>query len=151
MWLLRCGRKNRWESRRADDPLHVTEAAKDLTLRPGEDGLSLFEVADEDDGKRIATLFGVHRTLTLGQSEHVDYVLVPADLFGSFPLNVIAAPDPELGQQLSERHREAKGITNEIAVDLAAAILNDGQFAVGRIKKQDVEESARQAQGGTPA
>ncbi len=59
MWLLRCGRKNRWENRRADDPLHVAEAAKDLSLRPGEDGLSLFEVADEDAGKRIATLFGV--------------------------------------------------------------------------------------------
>ena len=42
MWLLRCGRKNRWENRRADDPLHVAEAAKDLSLRPGEDGLSLF-------------------------------------------------------------------------------------------------------------
>ena len=56
------------------------------------------------------------------------------------------APDPALGPQLSERHREAKRITNAIAVDLAAAILSDGRFAVGRIKKQDVEESARKAQ-----
>jgi len=69
MWLLRCGRKNRWENRRADDPLHVAAAAKDLSLRPGEDGLSLFEVDDEDDCKRIATLFGVHRTRILGRSD----------------------------------------------------------------------------------
>ena len=109
-----------------------------------------FEVADEDDGKRIATLFGVHRTLTLGRSEHVDYVLVPADVFGSFPLNVATAPDPELGPQLSERHREAKGITNAIAVDLAAAILNDGRFKVDRIKKQDVEKAARRDQSSEP-
>jgi hypothetical protein len=150
MWLLRCGRKNRWQDRRADDPLQVAEAAKDLSLRPGEDGLSRFEVADEDDGERIATLFGVHRTLTLGRSEHVDYVLVPADLFGRFPLNVVTAPDPELGPQLSGRQREAKGITNAIAVDLAAAILKDGRFKVDRIKKQDVEEAARKAHAGVP-
>ncbi len=150
MWLLRCGRMNRWQNRRADDPLHVADAAKDLSLRAGEDGLSLFEVADEDDGKRIATAFGVHRTLTLGRFEHVDYVLVPADLLGSFPLNVVVTPDPELGPQLSERHREAKGITNAIAVDLAAAILNDARFKVDRIKKQDVEEAARKAQAGEP-
>ena len=34
MWLLRCGRENRWENRRADDPLQVAEAAKDLTSGP---------------------------------------------------------------------------------------------------------------------
>jgi hypothetical protein len=143
MWLLRCGRKNRWENRRADDPLDVAAAAKDLTLRPGEDGLSLFEVVDEDDGKRIATLFGVHRTLTLGRSDHVDYILIPADLFGTFRSKVVTAPDPGLGPHLSSRHRQAKGITDAIAVDLAASILNDGRFKVDRVKKQDVEEAAR--------
>jgi len=150
MWLLRCARRNRWEKRRADEPSHLAEAAKDLSLRPGEDGLSLFEVADEVDGKRVATLFGARRTLTSGRSDHVDYVLVPADLFAVFRLDVVTAPDPELGPQLSERHREAKGITNAIAVDLAAAILNDGRFKVDRIKKQDVEEAARKAQAGEP-
>jgi hypothetical protein len=146
MWLLRCGRKNRWENRLADDAQQVAEAAKDLSLRPGEDGLSLFEVADEEDGKRIATLIGVHKTLIFGRSEHVDYLLIPSDLLSNFRLNVVTVPDPELGPQLSERHREAEGITTEIAVDLAAAILNDGRFKVDRIKKQDVEAAARKAQ-----
>ncbi len=150
MWLLRCGRKNRWENRRADDPLDVAAAAMDLSLRPGEDGLSLFAIDDEDDGKRIATLFGVHRVRILGRSEHVDYVLIPADLVGSVQLNVVRAPDPELGPQLSERHREAKGITNAIAVDLAAAILKDGRFKVDRVTKQDVEAAARRGQSGEP-
>ena len=148
MWLLRCGRRNRWENRRADELLDVAAAAKDLTLRPGEDGLSLFEVADEDDGKRTATLFGVHRTLTLGRSEHVDYVLIPADVFGTFRLKIVTAPDPELGPHLSSRHREAKGITDAIAVDLAAAILNDGRFKVDRVKKQDVEAAVRKHNAG---
>ena len=93
---------------------------------------------------------GVHRTLILGRSEHVDYVLIPADLLGSFRLNVVTAPDPELGPQLSERHREAMVITNAIAVDLAAAILNDGRFKVDRIKKRDVEEAAGKAQAREP-
>jgi hypothetical protein len=52
MWLLRCGRKNRWENRRADDPLHVAEAAMDLTLRPGEDGLSLKKHEVEESARK---------------------------------------------------------------------------------------------------
>jgi hypothetical protein len=150
MWLLRSARKNRWENRRADDPLHVAEAAKDLSLRPGEDGLSLFEVDDEQDGHRVATLFGVHRTLTLGRSDHVDYVLIPADDFARFGVTVVPVPDPDLGPVLSGRHREARGMTDAISLNLAAAILKEGRFKVNRIRKQDVETVASEARALEP-
>ncbi len=150
MWLLRCARKNRWHSRSPDDPLDVAEAAKDLSLRPGEAGLSLFEVEDDEDGRRIATLFGVHRTLTFGRSDHVDYLLVPAGVFASFGLTIAAAADPRLGPQLSERHREANVVTNATGISLAAAILKDGRFKVERIKKRDVEKAAREARPDEP-
>ncbi len=142
MWLLRCARKNRWEDRRADDPSHVAEAARDLSLRPGEDGLSLFEVADEEEGRRVATSIGVHKMLTLGRADHVDYILIPSDDFARLGLAVVPEPDLRLGPELSALHREAKGITDEMSLKLAAAILETGQVQVNRIKKQDVEKAA---------
>jgi hypothetical protein len=135
MWLLRCARKNRWANRRADDSAHVSEAAKDLTLRAGEDGLSLFEVKDEEEGQRVATSIGVHRMLTLGRSDHVDYLLVPSETFAQLGLTVVPVPDPRLEARLSGLHREAKGITDEISLELAEAILKTGRFYVNRINK----------------
>jgi hypothetical protein len=145
MWLLRSARKNRWEHRRADDLSDVTEASKDLTLRTGEDGLSLFEVKDEAEGQHIATAIGVHRMLTVGRSDHVDYLLIPSEVFARLGLTVIPVPDPRLEPQLSELHREVKGITDEISLQLAAAILKEGRFQVNRIKKQEIEKAV---QGG---
>src|SRR5437763_9054392 len=145
MWLLRGVGKSRWEDRRADDPSHVTAAARDLSLRRGEDGLSLFEVEDEQDGQRVATWFGVHKTFTLGRSDHVASIRIPSDDFARFGLIVVPAPDPDLGPPLSERHREAQGITEAISRDLAAAILEEKRFKLDRIKKQDVEKAAKEA------
>jgi hypothetical protein len=145
MWLLRCARKNRWEGRRADDPSHVAEAARDLSLRLGEDGLSLFEVADEEEARRVATGIGVNKMLTLGRSDHVDYLLIPSDDFARLGLIIVPEPDHRLGPELSGLHREAKGITDAMSLKLAAAILETGHFQVNRIKKQDVEKAARGA------
>jgi len=142
MWLLRGVAKSRWENRRAEDSAHIA-AARDLSLRSGEDGLSLYEVEDEEDGKRIATLFGVHKKLTLGRSDHVDYLLIPTDYFARFGLTIIPAPDPDLGPRLSERHREAKGITDAISFRLATALLEEKRFKLDRIKRQDVEKAAK--------
>ena len=69
MWLLRGVGKNRWLERRAYDPAHVAAAAKDLCLRPGEDGLSLFRADDEEDGRRVATLLGVSKVRARGRSD----------------------------------------------------------------------------------
>jgi hypothetical protein len=143
MWLLRCARKNRWEDRRAGDPSHVAEAARDLSLRPGEEGLSLFEVADEEEGRQVATGIGVNKVLTLGRSDHVDYLLIPSEVFERLALTVVPVPDPSLEPLLSKLHREAKGITDAISLELAAAILETGGFNVNRIKKQDIEKAAR--------
>jgi hypothetical protein len=44
---------------------------------------------------------------------------------------------------LSERHREAKGITDAISFRLAAALLEEKRFKLDRIKRQDVEKAAK--------
>ncbi len=145
MWLLRGVRKARWLDRRADDTAHVAAAARDLSLRPGEDGLSLFEVDDEEDGRRVATLLGVSKKLTRGRSDHVDYILVPSDVFGGPGLSVVPAPDPALGPELSERHREVKGITDAISLRLATVLLEGGRFQLARIPRQEIDRAALDA------
>jgi hypothetical protein len=145
MWLLRGVRRNRWQGRSADDPAHVAAAARDLSLRPGEDGLSLFRVDDEDDGRRVATLLGVYKTLERGQSDHVDYILIPSDVFAALGLSVVPVPDPALGPELAERHREAKGITDPIGVQLAAILLDEQRVQLGRIPRQEVDKAVRDA------
>jgi hypothetical protein len=145
MWLLRGVGKNRWLDRSADDPAHVAAAAQDLGLRPGEDGLSLFQVDDEEDGRRLATRLGVFKTLERGRSDHVDYILIPSDVFAALALSVVPVPDPALGPELSDRHREAKGITDVISVKLAATLLGDKRVQLGRIPRQEIDRAVRDA------
>jgi hypothetical protein len=145
MWLLRGVAKNRWQDRGADDPAHVAAAAKDLSLRPGEDGLSLFRVDDEEDGRQVATLLGVYKTLERGRSDHVDYLLIPSDAFATLGLSVVPVPDPVLGPELSGRHREAKGLTDAISLNLAAILLGEKRVRLGRIPRQEVDRAVRRA------
>jgi hypothetical protein len=145
MWLLRGVARTRWLDRRADDHAHVAVAARDLSLRPGEDGLSLFQVEDEEDGRRVATLLGVHKGSLRGHSDHVDDILVSSDDFARFGLGVVPVPDPTLGAVLSQRHREVKGITDDISTRLATALLEEKRFRLDRIKRQDIDRAALDA------
>jgi hypothetical protein len=145
MWLLRGVGKNRWLDCRADDPAHVAAAAKDLSLRPGEDGLSLFQVDDEEDGRRVATLAGVSKAIQRGRSDHLDYLLIPSDVFAALGLNVVRVPDPALGPELSGRHREAMGITDAISVQFAVILLGEKRVRLGRIPRQEVDSAVRSA------
>jgi len=64
-------------------------------------------------------------------------------------LIVVPAPDPALGPELSERHREAKGITAALSLRLAAILLDEGRFQLDRIRRQEVDSAA--AGPGAPA
>jgi hypothetical protein len=143
MWLLRGVVKARWLDRVAGDPAHVAAAARDLGLRPGEDGLSMFRVDDEEDGRRVATLLGAYKSLIRGRSDHVDYILVFSEVFAGFGLSIVPVPDPPLGPELSGRHREVKGITDAISLRLAAVLLEEKRFRLGRIPRPDVDRAAR--------
>jgi hypothetical protein len=68
---------------------------------------------------------------------------IPTDYFARFGLIIIPATDPDLGPWLSERHREAKGITDAISLRLAAALLEEKRFKLDRIRRQDVEKAAK--------
>ena len=78
MWVLRVGRKARWDvDRDASDPGQVAEAADDLRLGPGEVGLSVFRIDADDEIREV----GVRYALTCRRKpEHLDYVLFPEEL-----------------------------------------------------------------------
>src|SRR5262245_9716267 len=78
MLLLRIASRGRWTADRVvNDPGHVATAAADLKLKPGEDGLSVFQVEGEEDSREAAVRFA----LTCREdARHVDYLVFPAEL-----------------------------------------------------------------------
>ena len=132
MWVLRVGRKARWEvDRDASDPGQVAEAAEDLRLGPGEAGLSIFRIDEEDEVREI----GVRYALTCRRKpEHLDYVLFPEDLATDLGLTVTPTSTAGLHPYLNDRHYEILGLTEELRLRLAAAILGREDRRVGRIR-----------------
>jgi len=60
MLLMRIGRQARWAfDRVADNPDHVSDAAKDLRLDEGEGGLSVYQIEGEEERREVAIRFVV--------------------------------------------------------------------------------------------
>jgi hypothetical protein len=132
MWVLRVGRKARWDvGRHASDPGQVAEAAEDLRLGPGEVGLSVFRIDEENEIREV----GVRYALTCRRkSEHLDYVLFPEELAKDLGLTVTPTSIAGLHPYLNDRHYEISGLTGELRLRLAAAILGLEDRRVGRIR-----------------
>jgi hypothetical protein len=136
MLLLRIGSRGRWAAGLvADDPGNVANAAADLTLKPSEEGLSVFRVEGENEAREAAVRFA----LTCRRDRrHADYVVFSSDLAERLGLVVARVPREELDSWLSERHHEIFGLTPALALRLAAAILADADRRVGRVPKEDL-------------
>jgi hypothetical protein len=132
MWVLRVGRKARWEvDRDPSDPGQVAAAAEDLRLGPGEAGLSIFRIDEEDEVRGV----GVRYALTCRRKpEHLDYVLFPEELATDLGLTVTPTSAAGLHPYLNDRHYEILGLTEELRLRLAAAILGREDRRVGRIR-----------------
>ena len=132
MWVLRVGRKARWDvDRDASDPGQVAEAAEDLRLGPGEAGLSVFRIDEEDEIREV----GLRFALTCRRKpEHLDFVLFPEDLATELGLSVRPTSVAGLHPYLNDRHHEILGLTDELRMRLAAAILGREDRRVGRIR-----------------
>ncbi len=136
MWVLRVGRKARWEmDRDASDPRQVAEAAEDLKLGPGESGLSVFRIDNHDEIREV----GVRYALTCRRKpEHLDYVLFPEELVRELDLAVTPTFVPGLHPYLNDRHCEICGLTGDLRLRLAAAILSRKDRRVNRIREKDL-------------
>jgi hypothetical protein len=136
MLLLRIGIRSRWAAdRTADEPDHVARAAVDLELRPDEDGLSVFRVEGGDDSREVAVRFALNCRDDRGP---IDYLVFPSELVERLGLVVASFPREDLDSRLSERHYEILGLTPELTIRLAAAILADTGRHVERVQKGDV-------------
>jgi hypothetical protein len=136
MLLLRIGTRSRWvPDRAANAPDHVAQAAVDLELRPDEDGLSVFRVEGEDDSREVAVRFALTCRKDRGP---VDYLVFPSELAERLGLAVAYVPHPDLDPRLSARHYEILGLTPELTLRLAAAILADAGRCVGRVQKGEL-------------
>jgi hypothetical protein len=136
MLLLRIGIRSRWATDRiADEPDHVAKAAVDLELRPDEDGLSVFRVEGEDDSREVAVRFALNCRNDRGP---IDYLVFPSELAERLGLAVASVPREDLDPRLSARHYEILGLTPELTLRLATAILADANRRVGRVQKGDL-------------
>jgi hypothetical protein len=138
MLLLRVGRRARWGTdRRADDPVHVVEAARDLTLSPDEAGLSVYRVEGDEDSREVALRYAL---TVRGKIAHMDYLVFPSELATSLGLSVIFVPTQEQDPKLNARHHEIIGLTPELELRLAGSILASEQRRIVRIRDRDLPE-----------
>jgi hypothetical protein len=139
MFLLRIGNLGRWPSDR--DVLRadaVAKAAADLTLRARDSGLSVFRVAGAVESTDVALR---HALTCRDEPRNIDYVVFPSELPTALRLSVVPAPTTDLEPYLSERHEEILGLTPELSLKLAEAILADGRWRTERIARADLESA----------
>jgi hypothetical protein len=137
MVILRIATLGRWLPQRvADNSERVERAARDLVRKPGEPGLSVYRVGTEDEERQVAVRFAV--TLRSARSDHLDYIVFPAELAEDLGLTVAHVPQEGIDPYLSERHFEILGLTPALTQKLAAAILSAAGHRVERLNKRAV-------------
>jgi hypothetical protein len=136
VYLLRVGRLRRWNfDRDARRPEDVAEAARDLSLDVGEEGLSVFRVEGDDEAREAAIRFAL---TCRPKPQHLDFVLFPSGLASDLGLGVAYAPRQDLEPFLNARHYEIVGLTPQLALRLAAAILSCAGRQVERLREHDL-------------
>lgn len=140
MLLLRIGKRGRWQGA-GSVAEQAAQAVKDLTLRDGEEGLSVFEVSSEDEARELAVVFGpVCRRLP----DDVDYIIFDSACVDAVEgLSVVVTAGPSY-PALRDSHREVRGITAASRDALARSIL-EAKPTVVRIRRNDAVSAAKAA------
>jgi hypothetical protein len=139
MFLLRIGSLGRWRSDRGVlEANAAASAAADLTLRARESGLSVYRVEGAGESTEVALRYAL---TCRDEPRNVDYIMFPSELPEAIGLSVVPAPMPDLEPYLSERHEEILGLTPELSLKLAEAILADGRSRYERIARADLESA----------
>jgi hypothetical protein len=139
MWLLRIANLGRWSNKSPEVGHHVAQAARDVSLRKNEKGLSVFEVGDAAEADWVATLFAL--SARPGRLEKIDYLLMTPECFAALGLAILPTPDPGLIEELSSRHREVRGLDQpDAAKVLTKQILEDDRCQIIRITEGALKE-----------
>jgi hypothetical protein len=134
-WWRKVGSLRRWAEHVVAELDQVREAARDLQLRPGEAGLSVFAVEDAADGLQVAQYFA---WTLLPKADQVTYLLIPEDTFRGIGRSPEPDPEVQLHPFLRERHYQVSGLTDELAEQMTRNILSSPERQVYRLTKREL-------------
>jgi hypothetical protein len=135
MLLVRIGRKGRW----VGSDSSTDTAVKDLSLRPGEAGLSVYKVESLNEAVNIAK---IHAPTARNKVDKIDFVLFEESIIAEVEGLELRQSDSNLHPELLSAHHEIYGLSSGRARLLAEAILG-GSFDVKRISEADLVESVK--------
>lgn len=135
MLLVRIGSKSRWSTTEPSSE----RAAKDLSLRTDEEGLSVYKVDSIENARDIAKLFAPTARKSVGK---IDFVLFDESLVAAIEGLGLRKTECDLHPELSEAHHEIVGLDDQKACALATAVLSSS-FCAERISESEVIESLR--------
>ena len=138
--LLRVGRKAKWDvAPEAIDDDRIRQAASDLLLASGEEGLSVYKVEGEADQREVAVRFA---PACRDRLDHVDFVVFPAQLAIDLGLSVEKIPSEECDPGLNDRHFEIRQFNSDLTLGLAGAILASPERRVERVNQRQLPDLA---------
>ncbi len=114
-------------------------AVKDLSLRPGEAGLSVYKVDSLDEAVNIAK---IHAPTARKKVDKIDFLLFEESIIAEVEGLELRQSDSNLHPELSSVHHEICGLSLSKARLLAEAILSS-YFDVKRISEADLVESVK--------
>lgn len=119
------------------NPESIEALAETLELEPGELGLSMFEVVDEDHAKRLAAMWALS---VLNNPDTIGYLYWSQEAIEELGLNLVPTENRRLPAELSRQHREGVGADQAAARTelVRAALLRDG-CRVGRVTQGQVK------------
>jgi hypothetical protein len=135
MLLVRIGRKSRW----VGSDSSADTAVKDLSLRPGEAGLSVYKIESLNEAVNIAK---IHAPTARNKVDKIDFILFEESIIAEVEGLELRQSDSSLHPELSSVHHEIYGLNSSRARLLAEAILG-GSFDVKRISEADLVESVK--------
>jgi hypothetical protein len=140
-WWRKVASREHWTPGALTETEALTRASKDLSLRPGEAGLSVFRVEDEPEGGRVADLFAL---TCMRKPQDLTYLLIPEECLRAIDgLVVSLAPMPvELCPYLSERHHLVNGLTETRSEQIAQTVLGDSRRRVARVRWRSLKDRA---------
>ena len=136
----RIKKKSCWEGKNPQSSNDVDEAAVDFRLRGNDEYLSFFEVADEDEGRRVAAAFRVIRD---GRPDSIDFIIFARQSLLDAGIEVEHKPDDCLPEFLSSRHVGTRGLHHEPKREFIIQLLLDDSKIVIRLKTKEIEQLAR--------
>jgi hypothetical protein len=139
VFFLRLAKVQRWQPDETGKSPAVDEAVVDFTLRPNENGLSLYKLHKEGEEDELASIYSLALRDNPG---HFEYILFPASLLSGYQVDRV--PVDEHPRFLSERHYEIHEPSQEQLLLLTERILNSPDKKVQRIRQQQIVDFAVQ-------